>query len=150
LGQFTLNKTLRRFMKSVNCPKPDYTSITCSKIGNITKNLIFTTKFNDSSISIAIISWDYLNLSVTYEYVSDVTIPTQVIKYNQCCSRWISRSDCSIHIKLNYLSLPQLFFFGQLPSTHSYLIWFKIFFNFIFMFTSIEKTPYKPYISLYL
>ena len=30
----------------------------------------------------------------------------QVIKYkfeyiNQCCSRWINQSDCSIHIKLN-------------------------------------------------
>ena len=40
---------------------------------------------------------------VANEYVCDVTLPTQVIKYNQCCSRWISQSDCSIHIWLNYI-----------------------------------------------
>ena len=67
-------------MKSVNCSKPGYTSITCS---NIPYNLIFTTKFNDSSILITIISCDYLNLSLANEYVGDATIPTQVIKYNQ-------------------------------------------------------------------
>ena len=67
-------------MKSVNYTKPGYTSITCS---NIPYNLIFTTKFNDSSILITIISCDYLNLSLANEYVGDVTIPTQVIKYNQ-------------------------------------------------------------------
>ena len=39
--------------------------------------------FNDSSILINIISCDYLNLSLANEYVGDVTIPTQVIKYNQ-------------------------------------------------------------------
>jgi hypothetical protein len=38
--------------------------MTCSKISNISYNLIFTTKFNDSSILITIISWDYLNFSV--------------------------------------------------------------------------------------
>ena len=54
-----------------------------SKISNISYNLTFTTTFNDSPILIAIISWDYLNLSLPNEYVSDVTIPTQVIKYNQ-------------------------------------------------------------------
>ena len=70
-------------MKSVNCTKPCYTSITCSKISNIPYNLILTTKFNDSSILITIISCDYLNLSLAYEYVGDVTIPTQVIKYSQ-------------------------------------------------------------------
>ena len=43
-------------------------------------NLILTTKFNDSSILITIISWDYLDLSVANEYVGDVTIPNQVIK----------------------------------------------------------------------
>jgi hypothetical protein len=37
----------------------------------------------DSSILITIISCDYLNLSLANEYVDDVTIPTQVIKYNQ-------------------------------------------------------------------
>jgi hypothetical protein len=31
----------------------------------------------------SIISCDYLNLSLANEYVGDVTIPTQVIKYNQ-------------------------------------------------------------------
>ena len=34
-------------------------------------------------ILITIISCDYLNLSLAKEYVDDVTIPTQVIKYNQ-------------------------------------------------------------------
>jgi hypothetical protein len=33
------------------------------------------------------------------EYVGDIAIPTQVIKYNKCCSRRISQSDCSIYIK---------------------------------------------------
>jgi hypothetical protein len=46
-------------------------------------NLIFTTKFNDSSIIITIISCDYLNLSLADEHVGDVTIPTEVIEYNQ-------------------------------------------------------------------
>jgi len=90
-GQFTLNNPLQ-FMKS----------ITCSKIEHIPYNLILTTKLNDSSILITIISWDYLNLLLANEYVGNVTIPTQVIKYNQCCSRWLSQSDCSTHIKLNY------------------------------------------------
>ena len=68
-------------MKSVNCSKPGY--ITCSQNSNIPYNLIFTTKFNDSSILITIISWEYLNLSLANEYVGDIPIPTQVIKYNQ-------------------------------------------------------------------
>jgi len=89
-------------MKSVNCSKPGYTS---SKIENIPYNLIFTTKYNDSSILITIISWEYMNLSFANEYVGDVTIPTQVIKYNQFFSRRISQSDGSFHIKLNYKSL---------------------------------------------
>jgi hypothetical protein len=70
-------------MKSVIWPKPDYASITCSTISNIVYNLIFTTKFNDSSILITIISCDYLNLSLADEHVADVTIPTQVIEYDQ-------------------------------------------------------------------
>jgi hypothetical protein len=70
-------------MKSINWPKPGYASITCSTISKIPYNLIFTTKFNDSSILITIISCDYLNLSLADEHVSDVTIPTQVIEYNQ-------------------------------------------------------------------
>jgi len=60
------------------------------------------TKCNDSLILITIISWDSLNLSLADEYVGDVTIPTHVIKYDQCCSRRISQSECSIHIKSNY------------------------------------------------
>ena len=40
---------------------------------------MFTTKFNDSSILITIISYEYLNLLLTNEYVGDVTIPTKVI-----------------------------------------------------------------------
>jgi hypothetical protein len=91
-------------MKSVNCSKTGNTSVTCSKISNIPSNLIFTTKFNDSSILITIISWDYLNLSLANEYVGDITILTQVIKYNQFFSRWISQSDCSIQIKLNKMN----------------------------------------------
>jgi hypothetical protein len=70
-------------MKSVNWPKPGYASITCSTISNIPYNLIFTTKFYDSSILITIITCDYLNLSLADEHVGDVTIPTQVIEYNQ-------------------------------------------------------------------
>ena len=58
--------------------------INCSKIANIPLyNLIFTININVSSILITIISCDYLNLSLANEYVGDVTIPTQVIKYNQ-------------------------------------------------------------------
>jgi hypothetical protein len=70
-------------MKSVNWPKLGYASITCSTISNIPYTLIFATKFNDSSILITIISCDYLNLSLVDEHVGDVTIPTQVIEYNQ-------------------------------------------------------------------
>jgi hypothetical protein len=54
---------------------------------NIPYNLILTTKFNDSSILIMIISCDYLNLSLADEYVGDVTIPTQVIEYNHIIAR---------------------------------------------------------------
>jgi hypothetical protein len=66
-------------MKSVSWPKPGYANITCSTISNIPYDLIFTTKFNDSSILITIILCDYLNLSLANEYGGDVTIPTQVI-----------------------------------------------------------------------
>ena len=72
-------------MKSLNCTKLGYTSITCSKISNIPYIWIFTTKFNDSLILITIISSDYFNLSLVNEYVGNVTKPTQVIKYNQNC-----------------------------------------------------------------
>ena len=50
-------------------------SVSCSKIEHFPYNLIFTTKFNDSSILIKIISWDYLNLSLANEYIGNVTIP---------------------------------------------------------------------------
>ena len=70
------------FMKSVIWPKPGYASITCSTISNISYNLFFATKFNDSSILITIISCDYLNLSLVDEHVGDVTISTQVPKFS--------------------------------------------------------------------
>ena len=76
--------------------KPGYASITCSKLSNIPDNLIFTTKFNDSSILFTIISWDYLNSSLANEYVGDVTIPTQVIKYNQIFSPGGSANQIAI------------------------------------------------------
>ena len=57
--------------------------ITWATISNIPYHLIFTAKFNDSSILITIISCDYLNLSLADEDVGDVTIPTEVIQYNQ-------------------------------------------------------------------
>jgi hypothetical protein len=77
-------------MKRVSCStpgytsitSPGYTSITCLYIEHIPYNLIFTTKCKDFLILITIMSWDYLNLSLSNEYVGDVTIPTQVIKYN--------------------------------------------------------------------
>jgi hypothetical protein len=43
-----------------------------STISNIPYNLILTIKFNDSSILITIISYDYLNLSLADEHVDDV------------------------------------------------------------------------------
>ena len=49
---------------------------TASKIEHNPYNLIFTIKFNDSSILITIISWDYLNLSLANEYVREVTMQT--------------------------------------------------------------------------
>jgi hypothetical protein len=47
-------------MKRRNRSKPGYASITCPTISNMAYNLIFTTKFNNSSILITIISCDYL------------------------------------------------------------------------------------------
>ena len=88
-------------MKSVNWSKPGYASITCSTISNIPYNLIFTTKSNDSSILITIISCDYLNLSLADEHIGDVTIPTQIIEYNKKFLQAISQSYWIIQIKLN-------------------------------------------------
>jgi hypothetical protein len=59
---------------------------------------MFTQNFNDFSILITIISGAYLDLFVMNECVGDVTIPTQVIMYNQSYSRQINQSDCSIRI----------------------------------------------------
>jgi hypothetical protein len=69
----------------MNSDTKDYSCkpISYNNDSNISYNLIITTKFNDSSILITIISCDYLNLSLANEYVGDVTIPTQVIKYNK-------------------------------------------------------------------
>ena len=41
--------------------------------------------------------------------IGDVTIPTQVIKYNQWGSKQISQLDCSIHSKLNHKCFRQYF-----------------------------------------
>jgi hypothetical protein len=101
---------------------------------HIPYNLIFTTKCNDSSILITTISWYilyYLNLSLASKYVDEVTIPTQVIMYNLSCSRRISQSDCSIHIKLNYLRLHQhvwywfLNYFLQMPKNVHFALQFS-------------------------
>jgi hypothetical protein len=69
----------KRLVKSLNFSNPGYTSIIF--FSNILYNLIFTTKFNDSSILITIISCDYLNLSLADEHIGDVTIPTQGFPY---------------------------------------------------------------------
>ena len=94
-------KITKRFMKSVNCSKPGYASITRSKIEHIPYNLTFATKFNDSSILITIISWDYLNLS----------FGMNMSQYQPrlCCSRRISQSEYSIHIKLNYCKMYKVY-----------------------------------------
>ena len=71
---------------------------------------MFTTTFNDSSILITIISCDYLNFSLANEYVCDVTIPTQVIKYSQK----IFQEDQPI--KLQYSNQIKLFDFKIVPT----------------------------------
>ena len=65
-------------MNCINCSKPGYTSVTCSKIEHIPYDLIFATRFNESLILITIIS-------------------------NQ-----ISQSEYSIHIKLNICLITQV------------------------------------------
>ena len=95
-------KLLKKFMKSVNWPKPGYASITCSTISNIPYNLIFTTKFNYSSIlmrlfhvTIWICRWR-MNTLVTSQYQPKLSSITKIF------SRRISQSDSNIQIKLNY------------------------------------------------
>ena len=76
-------------------------SITCSNISNIPYNLIFTTNLMISRFLLRLFHGTLFS-SLANEYVGDITIPTQVIKYNQFFPRRISQSDCSINIKLNY------------------------------------------------
>ena len=68
--------------KTVYPPHPPGSGgiITFNEYVQFLNRLYDITKFNDSSILIMIISWNYLNLSFANEYVGDVTIPTQVIK----------------------------------------------------------------------
>jgi hypothetical protein len=65
--------------------------------------LIFTAKFNDSSIFITIIACDYLslrmNMLVTSQYQPRLSSITKIF------SRRIRQSDCSIQIKINYSRL---------------------------------------------
>jgi hypothetical protein len=74
-------------MKSVNWPKPGYASM-CSTISNIPYNLIFKTKFNDSSILITIISCDFyrwrMNTLVTSQYQPRLSSITNIF------SRWLA------------------------------------------------------------
>jgi hypothetical protein len=51
---------------------------------------------------------EILALDEDNEYVGDVTIPTQVIKYNQCCSRRISQSDCCITVYIPCSNIPYI------------------------------------------
>ena len=51
------------------------------------------------------------DLSLASEYVGDGTIPNQVMKYNHFFPRQISKSDCSIHIKLNYLYIVYIYLY---------------------------------------
>jgi hypothetical protein len=76
--------------------KPGYASITCSTISNIPYNLIFTTKFNDSSIHVTIwiCRWR-MNTLMTSQYQPMLSSITKIL------SRRISQSDCRIQIKLN-------------------------------------------------
>jgi len=104
-----------------------YASITCSKISNIPYNLIFITKFNDSSILITIISCNYLNLSLANEYVGDVTMPTQVIKYNQ----YFLQADQSIRLQYSHqIKLHIHVYIYKKPRKLCYLL-FVIYFTYI-------------------
>jgi hypothetical protein len=76
--------------------KGKYSADVTNKSYSIPTGMLWFLNFNfDNFIGL------YLNLSLANEYVGDITITTQVIKYNQCCSNRISQSDCSIrNIKL--------------------------------------------------
>jgi hypothetical protein len=78
-------------MNSVNCSKPGYWNITCSKIENIPYNLISQTKFNHSLIQIKIISWDYLNLSLA----------TSQYQNRLYCITWVAQGRSTNQIAVN-------------------------------------------------
>jgi hypothetical protein len=54
-----------------------------SRVGCVFAVFGKTTINNKVNLLITIISCDYLNLSLADEHVGDVTIPIQVIEYNQ-------------------------------------------------------------------
>jgi hypothetical protein len=121
-------------MKSVNWPKPGYASITCSTISNIPYNLIFTTKFNDSSILITIISCDYLNLSLADEHVGGVIIPTQVIEHNKKANQIeIFKSNYTIDICMH------LCMFNDI-CMHAYALYVNDICMWLYMFNDICQT----------
>ena len=91
---------MKRFMKSVNWPKPGYASITCTTISNIPYNLNFTTKFNDSSILITNISCDYLSIDRNFCLVHEEI--TSIRLYSPCnCGRVAGNpSVCTTWLRL--------------------------------------------------
>ena len=103
----------RQFIKCVDSSKPRYTSITYSKIPNIPYNLIFTIQFNNFSILIAIISCDYFNLLLTNILVTSQYQP-RLLSISNVFSRWISQSDCNIHIKLNMYIFRRIYVYIRL------------------------------------
>jgi hypothetical protein len=112
-------------MKSVSWPKPGYASISCSTISNIPYNLIFTTKFNDSSILITIISCDYLICRWRMN-TGDVTIQPRLSSITKIFSRRISQSDWNIQIKLYKYNIVNLLYIQYEPLS---IIW--IFLNWV-------------------
>ena len=82
MGQFTINKSQRSLWKRKLLQNRLF-KYNLLKISNIPYNLICTTKCNDSSFLITIISCHYLNLSLTNEYVRlfvCVTVGDSIIK----------------------------------------------------------------------
>jgi hypothetical protein len=64
-------------------------------------------------ISITIISWDYLYLSLANEYVGDVTIPTQVIKHDHIFLQPDQPIGLQYSHQIKWLKLKVLFFIGH-------------------------------------
>jgi len=102
LRQFT-----KRVMERVNCSKPGYSSITYSKISNISYIILFLQRYLMIS--------RLFHGTIRIEYVGDVTIPPQVIMCNQCYSRHISANQIAVStsnqiitICLRYLNLIHL------------------------------------------